>query len=108
MCHGFQITYFNIQQLSMVLMIALLEHFNLEVNEKVSFRSNDSKLGMLFLKNISLALLRRETYKILMTSKKKKKKKKKKRQPGKQRNWLLYGTTNKILMVISYTNLIYS
>ena len=25
-------------------MIALLEHFNLEVNEKVSFRSNDSKL----------------------------------------------------------------
>ena len=37
MCYGFQITYFNIQQLSIVLMIALLEHFNLEVNEKVSF-----------------------------------------------------------------------
>ena len=30
-------------------MIALLEHFNLKLNEKVSFRSNDSKLGMLFL-----------------------------------------------------------
>ena len=44
MCHGFQITNFNIHQLSIVLMIALLEHFNLEVNEKVSFRSNDSKL----------------------------------------------------------------
>ena len=29
-------------------MIALLEHFNLEVNGKVSFRSNDSKLGILF------------------------------------------------------------
>ena len=57
--------YFNIQQLSIVLMIALLEHFNLEVNEKVSFLSNDSKLGMLFLTNISLALLRRETCKIL-------------------------------------------
>ena len=54
MCHGFQIAYFNIQQLSIVLMIALLEHFNLEVNEKVSFRSNDSKLGILFLTNISL------------------------------------------------------
>ena len=67
MCHGFQITYFNIQQLSIVLMSALLEYFNLEVNEQVSFRlvSNDSKLGMLFLTNISLALLRRETYKIL-------------------------------------------
>ena len=48
MCHGFQITYFNIQQLSIVLMMALLEHFNLEVNEKDSFRSNDSKSGMLF------------------------------------------------------------
>ena len=48
MCHGFQITYFNIQQLSIVLIMALLEHFNLEVNEKDSFRSNDSKLGMLF------------------------------------------------------------
>ena len=48
MCHGFQIIYFNIQQLSIVLMIALLEHFNLDVNVKVSFRSNDSKLGMLF------------------------------------------------------------
>ena len=45
--------------------MALLEHFNLEVNEKDSFRSNDSKLGMLFLTNISLALLRRETCKIL-------------------------------------------
>ena len=65
MCHGFQITYFNIQQLSIVLMIALLEHSNLEVNEKVSFRSNDSMLGMLFLTNLSLALLRRETRKIL-------------------------------------------
>ena len=53
MCHGFQITYFNIQQLSIVLMMALLEHFNLEVNEKVSFRSNNSKLGMLFLTNIA-------------------------------------------------------
>ena len=51
MCHGFQITYFNIQQLSIVLIMALLEHFNLEVNEKDSFRSNDSKLGMLFLTN---------------------------------------------------------
>ena len=48
MCHDFQITYFNIQQLSIVLMIALLEHLILEVNEKVSFRSNDSKLGILF------------------------------------------------------------
>ena len=65
MYHGFQITYFNIQQLSIVLMMALLEHFNLEVNEKVSFQSNDSKLGMLFLTNISLALLRRETCNIL-------------------------------------------
>ena len=42
-------------------MIALLVHFNLEVNEKASFQSNDSKLGMLFLTNISLALLQRET-----------------------------------------------
>ena len=65
MCHGFQITYFNIQQLSIVLMTALLEHFNLEVNEKVSFRSSDTKLGILFLTNISLALLPRETCKIL-------------------------------------------
>ena len=59
MRHGFQITYFNIQKLSIMLMIALLEHFNLEVNEKVSFRSNDSKLRILLLTNISLALLRR-------------------------------------------------
>ena len=64
MCHGFQITYFIIQQLSIVLMNALLEHFNLEVNEKVFFRSNNSMLGILFLTNISLALLRRETCKI--------------------------------------------
>ena len=48
MCHGFQITYFNNQQLSIVLMMELLEHFNLEVTEKVSFRSSDSKLGILF------------------------------------------------------------
>ena len=40
MCHGFQITYYNIQQLSIVLVIALLGHFNLEVN--------DSKLGISF------------------------------------------------------------
>ena len=40
MCHGFQITYFYIQQLSIVLVIALLGHFNLEVN--------DSKLGISF------------------------------------------------------------
>ena len=33
MCQSFQITYFNIQQLPTVLMIALLEHFNLEVNK---------------------------------------------------------------------------
>ena len=33
-------------------MIALLEYFNLEVNEKVSFRSNDSKLEILLLTNI--------------------------------------------------------
>ena len=65
MCHGFQTTHFNIQQHSIVLMIALLEHFKLEVNEKVCFQSNNSKLGMLFLTNISLALLRRETCKIL-------------------------------------------
>ena len=65
MCYGFQITYFNIQQHSIVLMITLLEHLNLEVNEIVSFRSNDLKLGILFLTNISLALLRRETCKIL-------------------------------------------
>ena len=65
MCHGFQITYFNIQELSIILMIALLEHFNLEVNKKVFFQSNGSKLGILFLANISLALLRRETCKIL-------------------------------------------
>ena len=64
MCHGSQITYFNIQRLSIVLMIALLEHFNLEVNEKLSFRINDSKLEMSFLTNISLALLRRDTCKI--------------------------------------------
>ena len=43
MRHGFQITYINIQHLSIVLIIALLEHFYLEVNEKVSFQSNDSK-----------------------------------------------------------------
>ena len=43
MCHNFQNTYFNIQQLSIEPMIALLKHFNLEVNEKVSFRNNDSK-----------------------------------------------------------------
>ena len=60
MCHGFQITYFNIQQFSIVLMVALLKQFNLEVN-----RSNDSKLGILFLANMSLGLLRRETFKIL-------------------------------------------
>ena len=48
-----------------MLMIALLEHFNLEVNEKNSFRSNNSKLEILFLTNISLALLRWETCKIL-------------------------------------------
>ena len=65
MCHGFQITYFNIKQLSIVLIMALLEHFNLAVNEKDYFRSNDSKLGMLFLTNISLALLRQETCKIV-------------------------------------------
>ena len=44
MCHGFQITYFNIQQLSIVLMIALLEHFNLEVNEKVSFNNTSETI----------------------------------------------------------------
>ena len=66
MCYGFQITYFNILQHSIVLMITLLEHLNLEVNEIVSFRSNDLKLGILFLTNISLALLRRETCKILL------------------------------------------
>ena len=65
MCHGFQITYSNIEQLSIVLMIALLEHFNLEVMEKGFFRSNDSKLAILFITNISLALVRRETCKIL-------------------------------------------
>ena len=64
MCHGFQITYFNIQQLSIVIMIALLYQFNLEVNDKVCFRSSDSKLVILFLTNISLALLRRETCKL--------------------------------------------
>ena len=48
MCHGFQITYFNIHHHLIVLMIALLEHFNEAVNEKVSFRSNNSKLGILF------------------------------------------------------------
>ena len=65
MCHGFQITYFNIQQLSIVLMIALLEHFNQEKNKKSFFQCSDSKLGILLLTNISLALLRRETCKIL-------------------------------------------
>ena len=32
MCHGFQITYFNIQQLSIVLIMALLEHFINDTN----------------------------------------------------------------------------
>ena len=64
MCHGFQSTYFIIQPLSIVLMIALLEHFYLEVNERFFFQSNDPKLEMLFLTNISLALLQ-ETCKIL-------------------------------------------
>ena len=46
MCHGFQITYFTIQQLSIVLMIALLEHFNVEIKEKIPFRSNDSSVNV--------------------------------------------------------------
>ena len=39
MPYGFQITNFKTQQLSIVLMTALLEHFNLDVNEKVTIQS---------------------------------------------------------------------
>ena len=47
-------------------MIALLEHFNLQVNETVSFQSIGIQCWELyFFTNISLTLLQRETCKIL-------------------------------------------
>ena len=58
MCHGFQITYFITQQLSIVLVIKLLGHLNLEVNEKVSFQSSYSKFGILYLTSIEPHYLR--------------------------------------------------
>ena len=64
-CQSFQITYFNNQQFSTVLMITLFEESNRDVSEKVSFRISVAKFEILFLTNISLELLGRKTCKIL-------------------------------------------
>ena len=60
-------TYLNIQKFSIVLLIPLFEDLSLNVivNEKVYFRISVLKFGILILRNISLALLRREICKIL-------------------------------------------
>ena len=63
--HGFQITYFMSQQFSIALIFEFVEIDNREVKGNISFRSNASKFRMLLSANISLALLRGETCRIL-------------------------------------------
>ena len=64
-CNGFHITYFSNQQFSSVLISLFVDTFSLEVKEKISLRIKHSKVGILLFTNIALALLRRDTSKIL-------------------------------------------
>ena len=64
-CNGFHITYFSNQQFSIVLISLFVDTFSLGVKEKVSLRIKHSKVGILLFTNITLALLRRDTCKIL-------------------------------------------
>ena len=64
-CNGFHITYFSSQQFLIVLISLFVDTFGLEVKEKISLRIKHSKVGMLLFTNIALALLRRDTCKIL-------------------------------------------
>ena len=50
MCHGFQITYFMIQQFFISLIIEFVETFNREVKENTYYLNNDTKFGYYYLK----------------------------------------------------------